>query len=211
MKQKIDKGKFKFIETWVFPGPVEDFIKDTLHRLEIREADLCHCFSGKSQLGVLRIDIDRENNPDIIADVRDLPDKLGAGSQKNILADPPWAIPYHARRYFSYAMRDLVEMGGYVIINAPWFPWVTGLELIECWQVVQAFNSYRDVVSFWIFKRVESGTPCYSSYDEAVIRLATDQRSALRRSRSTKRRSKKIASDPKNEIKVEKTDQKSEK
>ena len=191
MKQKIDKGKFKFIEAWVWPDKVNEFIKELLHRLEIRDADLCHCFSGKSQVGGLRIDIQREINPDIIADVRDLPDKLGTGSQKNVLADPPWEIPYHTRRYFSYAMRDLTEMGGYVIINAPWFPWVTGLELVECWQVVQAFNSYRDVVSFWVFKRVEDCTPCYQGYDESLIRLAKDQRSASSRSRSTKSRSKK--------------------
>lgn len=176
MKNKIDKGKFKFIEAWVWPDRIQDFISDTLHRLEIKDSELCHCFSGKSQLGALRIDIGRENNPDIVADVRDLPDKLGAGSQKNVLADPPWEIPYHTRRYFSYAMRDLTAMGGYVIINSPWFPWVTGLELLECWQVVQAFNSYRDVVSFWIFKRVPECTPCYNSYDESLIRLATDQR-----------------------------------
>lgn len=207
MKQKIDKGKFKFIETWIFPGKVEEFIKETLHRLEIRDKDVTHCFAGRSLIGGLRIDINRELNPDIIADVRDLPDKLGAGSQKNILADPPWEIPYHTRRYLSYAMRDLVEMDGYVIINAPWFPWVTGLELVECWQVVQAFNSYRDIVSFWIFKRVPEGTPCYQGYDEAVIRVATDQRSAPVRSRSKKTDQKKIASDPKKKIKVQKTDQ----
>ena len=40
MKQKIDKGRFKFIETWVFPGKVEDFVKETLHRLEIREKEI---------------------------------------------------------------------------------------------------------------------------------------------------------------------------
>lgn len=191
MKQKIDKGKFKFIEAWVFPERVEEFVLDTLQRLQIKHSDLCHCFSGKSQIGALRVDIDRETNPDIIADVRDLPDKLGTASQKNILADPPWEIPYHTRRYFSYAMRDLVEMGGYVIINAPWFPWVTGLELLECWQVVQAFNSYRDVVSFWIFKRVPEGTPCYNGYDEALIQLTKEQRSAPRRSRSKKQGSEK--------------------
>ena len=191
MRRKIDKGKFKFIEAWVFPEKVEDFVKDTLQRLEIKNSDLCHCFSGKSQVGALRIDIDRETNPDIIADIRDLPDKLGSASQKNILADPPWEIPYHTRRYFSYAMRDLVEMGGYVIINAPWFPWVTGLELLECWQVVQAFNSYRDVVSFWIFKRVPEGTPCYSGYDESLIRLTTEQRSASHKSGSKKNLGKK--------------------
>ena len=190
MKQKIDKGKFKFLETWVFPGEVEDFIRQTMQRLQIKESELCHCFSGRSRVGALRIDIDRKLGPSIIADVRDLPDKLGAGSQKNILADPPWEIPYHTRRYLSYAMRDLAEMGGYVIINSPWFPWVTGLELLECWQVVQAFNSYRDTVSFWIFRRVAECTPCYQGYDESMIRLATDQRSAKRRSKKTKKGNK---------------------
>ncbi len=32
MKQKIDKGKFKFIDTWVWPEKIEDFVKETLHR-----------------------------------------------------------------------------------------------------------------------------------------------------------------------------------
>ena len=161
MKKKIDKGKLKFIENWVFPAQVTEFIKETMQRLEIPDRDLCHCFSGKSEIGGLRIDVEKESNADMIADVRDLPDKLGVASQKHLLADPPWQIPYHMRRYFSYAMRDLVEMGGYIIINSPWFPWVTGMQLVESWSVVQAFNSYRDVVQFWIFKRVEEGIPCY--------------------------------------------------
>ena len=138
MKKKIDKGKFKFIETWMFPGEVDEFIRETLQRLEIREKDVCHLFAGKSNIGGLRVDIDRDLKPDIIADVRDLPDKLGPQSMKAVLGDPPWEIPYHTRRYLSYAIRDLVEMDGYVIINSPWFPWVTGLELLECWQVIQA-------------------------------------------------------------------------
>ena len=155
---------------------------------------------GFRHLGSPRFDTKWAGGLVIHESLRELPDKLGAGSQKNIIADPPWEIPYHTRRYFSYAMRDLTEMGGYVIINSPWFPWVTGLELIECWQVVQAFNSYRDVVSFWVFKKVPDGTPCYQGYDESLIRLSTDQR-------YTKRGSKKIASDPKKKIKVKKEDQ----
>ena len=161
VKDKVNKGKFKFVKAWQFPGRVEEFIQEKLlgEDYKIKEEELCHCFCGQSQIGKLRIDIDRKNKPDVIADVLDLPDMLGHGSQKNVLADPPWEIPYHKRRYFSYAMRDLTEMGGYVIINAPWCPWVTGLQLIDKWDVIQAFNSYRDIVGFWIFKRVEEGTP----------------------------------------------------
>jgi len=93
--------------------------------------------------------------PDLVADVLDLPDILGCNTQENILADMPWKIPYGKRRYFSYAMRDICKKDGYLILNAPWSPWVKGLELIEVWKVAQAFNSYRELVDFWIFKKIE--------------------------------------------------------
>ena len=98
VKDKINKGKFKFVKSWQFPGKVSAFIlEDLLPKLDIKEEDLCHCFCGTSEIGKLRIDIDRKNKPDVVADVTDLPDLLGKGSQKNILADPPWEIPYHKR------------------------------------------------------------------------------------------------------------------
>lgn len=148
------KGRFKFIDTWVFPKEVDEFIKETLDRFAIKEQDLCHVFCGKSQIGGLRIDADPKLKPDLVADCITLPDKLGTESQGNILADFPWQIGYHQRRYFSYSLRDICKPNGYLILNAPWNPWVTGLELVEVWKVTQAFNSYRDLVDFWIFRKM---------------------------------------------------------
>ena len=148
------KGRFKFQETWVFPKDVEDFIYETMDRLKTPSASYCHVFCGKSKIGGLRIDIDSKVKPDLVADCLSLPDKLGLESQSNILADFPWQIGYFQRRYFSYALRDICKPNGYLILNAPWNPWVKGLKLIEVWKVMQNFNSYRDLVDFWIFQKV---------------------------------------------------------
>ena len=147
-------GKFDFIEAWKFPDDVQSFIHYIFNRLQIDEQTVCHCFSGKSTIGGLTVDIEEKNNPDLVADVRDLPDILHEETQEHILADPPWSIPFSKRRAYSYAMRDICKTGGYLIINSPWVPWVKGLQLIGTWEVAQRFNSYRDVVFFRIYRKI---------------------------------------------------------
>lgn len=150
------KGRFRFQETWVFPKEVDEFIRLTMLKLNTPEKSYCHVFCGKSKIGGLRVDIDETVEPDMVANCLELPDKLGFESQANILADFPWQIGYYQRRYFSYALRDVCKAGGYLILNAPWNPWVKGLELVSVWKVMQNFNSYRDLVDFWIFKKIEN-------------------------------------------------------
>jgi len=152
-KKFAKKGRFRFQECCLFPKDVDEFIRETIQRLQQPEKSFCHVFCGKSQIGGLRIDIDPDVKPDVVADCLDLSDKLGINSQKNILADLPWQIGYHKRRYFSYAMRDICKEGGYLILNCPWNPWVKGLKILEIWKVYQAFNSYRDLVDIWILQK----------------------------------------------------------
>ncbi len=152
--QQIKKGRFAFEKCFVFPREVSEFVLETMQRLGTPEKSYCHVFCGMSKIGGLRIDINPKLKPEIIADVLDLPDLLGMNSQKNVLTDESWVIPYGKRRYYSYAIRDILKIGGYWIANAPWNPWVKGLELLEVWKVRQAFNSYRDLVDFWIFRKI---------------------------------------------------------
>lgn len=159
LKQQFKKERFTFEKAFVFPYEVDCFITTITWRLKIVRRKLCHCCCGESQIGGLRIDMKHEVKPDLVARVQDLPNILGENSQDNILIDPPWAISYQSRREFSYAVRDILKVGGYLIFNAPWCPWVTGLSDIsdsntEVWKVVQNFNSYRDLVDFWIFKKL---------------------------------------------------------
>ena len=147
-------GKFRFVEAWRFPVQIEKFCKDLFKTLQVHEKSVTHVCCGKSRYGGLRIDLDAELKPDLAADVLDLPWILGENSQHHILADLPWQIGYHARRYFSYAMRDIVEENGFVLINAPWYPWVKGLKFLRVYKVFQSFNSYRDIVDFWLFQKL---------------------------------------------------------
>ena len=151
--KQIKKGKFKFIESWQFPGEVSEFLEAEMDLWGNRRG-WTHVFSGKSKIGDLRIDIDPSNEPDIAADILELPFILGENTQDNIVGDPPWEIPYHNRRMYSYALRDILKPGGILILNCPWSPWVKGLEVQEIWKVTQAFNSYRDLVDIWILKKV---------------------------------------------------------
>jgi len=150
-------GKFRFVEAWRFPKDVKIFIQDLMKSLNITDAELLHLCSGKSKIGKIRIDIDKRlvqptHHGDIIKLSRI---KKWKKKGKNTLADFPWQISYPDRRAFGYAIRDMTKIGGYVIVNAPWNPWVTGLEFQRVYKVYQSYNSYRDLVDIWIFKRVK--------------------------------------------------------
>jgi len=146
----VKKSRFKFIETWVFPEPVEQFIEEKMKQFG---GKWLHAFSGKSKIGNITVDKEKSNKPDLVMDVMDMPDKFKR-SRYNVIADPPWEIKYGDRRKFMYALRDSCKKGGVLIINCPWSPWVKGLEIIEVWKVAQAFNSYRDLVDIWVLKKI---------------------------------------------------------
>lgn len=153
-ESQVKKGRFKFEPCFEFPKEVSEFIPEIMQKLGTPEKSYCHVCCGKSKIGGLRVDKEASVEPDLVADILDLPDILGMNSQANILNDMPWVIPYGKRRYFMYALRDICKVGGYLIINAPFDPWVVGLELVPpVWKVRQAFNSYRDLVDFWIFRK----------------------------------------------------------
>jgi len=47
----VKKSRFKFIETWVFPEPVEQFIEEKMKQFG---GKWLHAFSGKSKIGNMR-------------------------------------------------------------------------------------------------------------------------------------------------------------
>jgi hypothetical protein len=155
LKTIFKKSRLKFIKTWVFPHEVNDFLNEyLLPTFGVQEKQLCHVFCGDSRLGGLLIDIDPERKPDIVADCLKLPEVLGNDSQAHVIADPPWEISYPQRRGFTYALRDILKPNGYLFLNAPWNPWVEGLEDLECFPVAQTFNSYRDITLWWVFRKM---------------------------------------------------------
>lgn len=155
MKQ-VQFGKFKFIETWKFPREVSHFIEwAQCFYVGHNKGKYTHICCGKSTIGDLRIDMNPDTKPDLVARIQDLPKILGNCSQENIIIDPPWEIPYGDRREFSYLCRDLLKTGGFLFFNSPWSPWVQALELVDIYMVTQTFNSYRDLTSWWILKKLD--------------------------------------------------------
>lgn len=151
------KGKFYFQEVWIFPKDVREWLKDLFKSLKIKpQKQLCHLCSGKSRIGKIRIDINKNlKQPTMHADIIKLSKKKKwKNSQKIILIDPPWQLGYADRRYFSYAVRDILKKDGITIFNSPWCPEVKGLALIRCYKVRQAYNSYRDLVDFWLLQKI---------------------------------------------------------
>jgi len=158
-KKQIKFGRFAFEKCFVFPDDVEKFIPYLFLRLKIIERSICHICCGESKIGGFRIDKEPSMKPDLVADVLDLPTILGCNTQKHILIDIPWVIDYNSRRKFAYALRDILKPNGYLIINAPYSLWCKGLSWydspdFEVWKVIQNFNSYRDLVDFWVFKKL---------------------------------------------------------
>ena len=156
----ITRAKFTFKPTWCFPDGVNHFVDAMISRFD---GEWLHAFCGKSTFGNVRVDIDPQNEPDICCDVLDLPDILEGKQFDNIVADPPWKIPNNKRRYFMYALRDCLKVGGHLLINCPWSPWVTGFAYVkdpsvEIWKVAQTFNSYRDLVDWWLLPKISDAT-----------------------------------------------------
>lgn len=172
MKTVFKKSRLKFQQAWVFPPEVNDFLTEyLLPTFGVHEKSLCHVFCGDSQLGGLRIDIDPERKPDVVADCLKLPEILGDNTQAHVIADPPWEISYSNRRAFTYALRDILKPNGYLFLNCPWNPWVEGLEDLECYVVAQTFNSYRDVTLWWAFRKMTEEELTYKKHTSKILRI----------------------------------------
>lgn len=80
---------------------------------------------GMSELGSVRVDIDPKVNPNIIADMWDLPFKRATFD--SIYCDPIWSdfkLPNKHR--FIYSLFELLKGGGYLIWNCNWAYLVLG-------------------------------------------------------------------------------------
>ncbi len=80
----MNKGRAtRFKKLWRWEDDEENF-----YSAQTIPGDTLHVCCGKSQLGDVRVDIDPELKPDIVADYRNLPIKDNAFS--HTICDPPW-------------------------------------------------------------------------------------------------------------------------
>ena len=91
-------------EVWILPRPRKDYYKGStplhfeqkLNKFLGHPAAVLHPFGGKAEIG-LRIDINPEVNPDIVADAHNLPFK--DNSFDLVFCDPPYNEKYAKNLY----------------------------------------------------------------------------------------------------------------
>ena len=129
--QKKYRDGSLFHEAWVWTGGTRRFILPRLTGLTL------HACCGKSQIGDIRFDLDPSTEPQIIADALHPPFRENIFD--TIVCDPPWDLRISLRHKLSFAFHNLLNHGGKLLLRAPWFPQVRGLELIELY--VQGMNT----------------------------------------------------------------------
>lgn len=117
------KRVHKFKGAWRWPAEVERFIREEC------EGDVLHVCCGGSDLGDVRVDADSEREPDIVADMTNLP--FDDCSFDTVLCDPPWkSVDIFQRHSLFYELVRVTSLGGKIIHNATWTPESNQCELI---------------------------------------------------------------------------------
>lgn len=117
--------KHKLKKSWIWDDTINSFM---LQKSQGYTLNLC---SGNSPVGDVRVDLDKENDPDVVADMRCLP--FGDAVFDTVLWDPPWKIGYYQRMKPFFECVRVCKPNGLVIVNSYWIPHSKQVELEELW------------------------------------------------------------------------------
>lgn len=109
------KRVHEFKDAWRWPDDVERFIRDQC------QGEVLHVCCGGSQLGDVRVDADPRHDPDVVADMYNLP--FPDFSFGTVVVDPPWkSVDIFDRHGLFYEVVRVTDLGGRIIHNATWLP-----------------------------------------------------------------------------------------
>lgn len=98
--------------SWRQPEDVGRYLRC---KCEGRTLNLC---SGESPLGDVQVDADPERNPDIVADMNNLPFEDAVFD--TVVFDPPWKMGYFQRQSPFFEAVRVTKPGGLILMNALW-------------------------------------------------------------------------------------------
>ena len=119
------KKEHKIRESWVWPDKVTELVAS---RIEGHTLNVC---AGKSTIGDVKVDMDPENKPDVVANMRALP--FDDNTFDTVVSDPPWKIGYFQRWKPFFECVRVCKVGGLIIYNATWVPESDEADLRETW------------------------------------------------------------------------------
>lgn len=122
-----ERGYPTIQDSWVWPDRVSRLFR------EQAEGKTLHVCCGKSDIGDVRIDRDPANEPDIVADMFNLP--VPDNEFQTVIADPPWhGIQQVGRKHsLFFELLRKCQPDGVVIWNALTLPSSDQAELEQCW------------------------------------------------------------------------------
>jgi len=105
-------SKHTFKASWKQPEDVDRYLRQ---RCEGRTLNLC---SGESPLGDVKVDADVDREPDLLADMNQLP--FQDRTFDTVVFDPPWKMQYFDRQSPFFECVRITKPNGLILMNALW-------------------------------------------------------------------------------------------
>ena len=134
----------KFKQSWRWPHAIEYFFAMMISSLSL------HVCCGRSSLGDIRLDIDRDSARTIAGDMRSLP--FADNIFDWVFGDWPWKMNYFQRWRPFYEMVRVCKIGGRIIINATWIPFSKQAVLEELY--VRCDGPFKLASVICVFRKV---------------------------------------------------------
>lgn len=112
MSRATIKEKHLYEGSWRQPEDVDRWLR---RQSEGHTANVC---SGESPLGDVQVDVDPDRDPDVLADMRNLP--FPDAAFDTVIFDPPWKIGYYERMTPFFECVRICKPDGLILMNALW-------------------------------------------------------------------------------------------
>lgn len=145
-----------FEASWRQPEDVDRYLRKQCNG---RTLNLC---SGQSPLGDIQLDADRQHNPDILADMNNVP--FGDRTFDTVVFDPPWKLNYFDRQPPFFEAVRVCKLGGRILFNARWIGTSRYTEIEEI--IIRADDPWANVSTIAIHRR-EPGQQTVGDFEAA--------------------------------------------
>lgn len=140
--------------SWRQPEDIDRYLRE---RIEGYSLNVC---VGESPLGDVTLDIDESHNPDVIADMNNLP--FTDSSFETVIFDPPWKMGYFQRQSPFFECVRVTEPNGLILANMRWVAESENTEIEET--VVRADDEWGNI-SVIVSHRKQSGQTGLGEYE----------------------------------------------
>ena len=139
-------GKLMFRSAFIWEKEIEDFVKENMKGYSLNVP------AGQSQLGDVRLDIDKNLTMFEAYDMFKQKLPYPNNTFDTVISDPPWKMGHYLRPRLFFELVRVCKIGGKIIYNATWIPQSKHVKLIETW--IRQSASFGNVSIISIFEKI---------------------------------------------------------